>query len=50
MDTPLDQITQRVVEGSLKIPVKTSGLDQIGDAHMSMDESTAGAKIVVLVT
>jgi hypothetical protein len=48
MDTPLESIAQRVVEGSLKIPIKTFHLDQIVDAHIAMDESTAGAKIVVL--
>lgn len=49
MDTPLNEIAQRVVDGSLKIPIKTFRLDQIVEAHVAMDESTAGAKIVVLV-
>jgi hypothetical protein len=48
MDTPLESIAQRVVEGSLRIPIKTFHLDQIVDAHIAMDEGTA-AKIVVLV-
>jgi D-arabinose 1-dehydrogenase-like Zn-dependent alcohol dehydrogenase len=49
METPLNEIAQRVAEGTLKIPIKTFRLDQIVEAHVAMDESTAGAKIVVLV-
>jgi hypothetical protein len=49
MDTALDHIAQRVVEGSLKIPVKTFRLDQIVDADISIERSTAAAKIVVLM-
>jgi hypothetical protein len=49
METPLNEIAQRVVEGSLQIPIKIFRLDQIVEAHLAMDESTAGAKIVVLV-
>jgi len=49
METPLDEIAQRVVDGSLNIPVKTFRFNQIVEAHVAMDESTAGAKIVVLI-
>ena len=49
METPLNDIAQQVVEGSLNIPIRTSRLDQIVEAHVAMDESTASAKIVVLV-
>jgi hypothetical protein len=48
MDTPLESIAQRVVKGSLRMPIKAFYLDHIVDAHMAMDEVTA-AKIVVLV-
>lgn len=46
---PLDQIAQRVVDGTLKIPIKTYRIDQIVEAHRAMDGNTAGGKIVVLV-
>ncbi|CZR57151.1 related to NADPH:quinone reductase and related Zn-dependent oxidoreductases [Phialocephala subalpina] len=46
---PLDRIAQRVVDGTLKIPIKTFTMDQIVDAHRAMDENTAGGKIVVVV-
>jgi hypothetical protein len=49
METPLNEIAQRLAEGTLKIPIKTFPLDQVVEAHISMDENTAGAKIVVLV-
>ncbi|RDL39680.1 GroES-like protein [Venustampulla echinocandica] len=44
----LDDIAQKVVDGSIKIPIKTYRLDQIVEAHKAMEENTAGAKIVVL--
>lgn len=46
---PLDELAQRVVDGTLKIPIKTFTIDEIVQAHHAMDDSTAGAKIVVLV-
>jgi hypothetical protein len=49
METPLNEIAERVADGSLNIPVKTFRLNQIVEAHIAMGESTAGAKIVVLV-
>jgi D-arabinose 1-dehydrogenase-like Zn-dependent alcohol dehydrogenase len=49
MTTPLEQIAQQVLEGSIRIPIKTFTLDQIVEAHQAMDDNTALAKIVVLV-
>jgi NADPH:quinone reductase-like Zn-dependent oxidoreductase len=49
MATPIDEIARQVVDGSLSIPIKTFTLDQIVEAHQAMDDSTACAKIVVLV-
>jgi hypothetical protein len=49
MDTPLDQIAQKVVDGTLKVPIKTCTLDQIVQAQQAMDDNTAGAKIEVLL-
>lgn len=46
---PLDQIAQKVVDGTLKVPFKTFPIDDIAEAHRAMEENTAGAKIVVLV-
>jgi len=46
---PLDQIAQRVVDGTLKIPIKTFTIDEIVEAHRAMEDNTAGGKIVVLV-
>ena len=46
---PLDEIAQRMVDGSLKIPVKTFPFNQIAEAHQAMEDNEAGAKIVVLI-
>lgn len=46
---PFHEIAQHIVDGSLKIPVKTFRLDQIVEAHRCMEENEAGAKIVVLI-
>jgi NADPH:quinone reductase-like Zn-dependent oxidoreductase len=46
---PLDEIAQRTVDGSLKVPVKTFPFDQIVEAHRAMEENEAGSKIVVLL-
>ena len=48
MKTPINEIAQRVVEGTLKVPSKVFRLDQIAKAHQCMDESMACGKIVVL--
>jgi hypothetical protein len=46
---PLDEIAQQVVDGSLKIPIKTFRMSEIVEVHRMLDESSAAAKIVVLV-
>lgn len=49
METPLTQLCQWVEEGSLKVPVgKVFRLDDIVEAHLTMEENRAGGKIVVL--
>lgn len=47
--TPLDEIAQLVKDGTIHIPIKTYRLDQIVEAHQAMDDSTAAAKIVIMV-
>jgi D-arabinose 1-dehydrogenase-like Zn-dependent alcohol dehydrogenase len=49
MATPLEQIAYQILEGNITIPIKTFTLDQIVEAHQAMEDSTALAKIVVLV-
>jgi NADPH:quinone reductase-like Zn-dependent oxidoreductase len=49
MATPLEQIARQILEGNITIPIKTFTLDQIVEAHQAMEDSTALAKIVVLV-
>ncbi|KAJ7454749.1 chaperonin 10-like protein [Mycena latifolia] len=49
MQTPLDEIARLVAEGTLNIPIKSFRLDQIVDAHREMEESSACAKMVVLI-
>ncbi|KAJ7678488.1 chaperonin 10-like protein [Mycena rosella] len=49
METPLDEIARLVDNGTLRIPIKSYRLDQIVAAHGAMDESTACAKMVVLI-
>lgn len=49
METPLEEIAQRVVDGILQVPIQTFKFEQIVEAHQAMDDSTVGAKIVVLV-
>ncbi|KAF4631116.1 hypothetical protein G7Y89_g7016 [Cudoniella acicularis] len=49
METPLDEIALLVAEGKLHIPIKSYRLDQIVEAHHEMDESTACAKMVVVL-
>ncbi len=46
---PLDEIAQRMVDGSLKTPVKTFPFDQNVEAHQAMEDNDDGAKIVVLI-
>jgi len=49
METPLDEIAGLVKEGKLKIPIKTYKLDDIVQAHRDMEETTVGAKMVVVL-
>jgi NADPH:quinone reductase-like Zn-dependent oxidoreductase len=49
METPLDEVAQLVKNGSIHIPIKTYRLDQIVEAHRDMEETSVGAKMVVLV-
>ena len=49
METPLDEIAQKIADGSMEVPIKTYTLDQIIEAYQAMEDNTAGAKMVVLV-
>jgi NADPH:quinone reductase-like Zn-dependent oxidoreductase len=47
--TPFDELLQQVASGTLHVQVgKTFPLDEIVEAHRSMEENKAGGKIVVL--
>jgi NADPH:quinone reductase-like Zn-dependent oxidoreductase len=48
MATPIEELAQQIKDGKMKIPVKVFHLDNIVEAHKSMEENTAGGKIVVL--
>jgi NADPH:quinone reductase-like Zn-dependent oxidoreductase len=49
MRTPLEELAQQVAAGSLHVPIgRTFHLDQIVEAHATMEENRAGGKIVVL--
>jgi NADPH:quinone reductase-like Zn-dependent oxidoreductase len=49
MSMPLDELIEAVANGQLKLqPGSVFTLDQIVDAHRSMEENRAGGKIVVL--
>jgi NADPH:quinone reductase-like Zn-dependent oxidoreductase len=49
MHTPLSELAQQVVAGTLRVQIgKTFTLDQIVEAHRCMEENKAGGKIVVL--
>lgn len=45
---PVNEVARGMMNGSMKIPIKTFKLEQIVEAHVAMDESTAAAKMVVL--
>ncbi|KAL8818864.1 MAG: hypothetical protein Q9191_007847 [Dirinaria sp. TL-2023a] len=45
---PVNAVARGVLEGRLRIPVKTYRLEEIVEAHVAMDESSAAAKMVVL--
>ena len=49
IETPIDEVAQLVKNGSIHIPIKTYRLDQIVEAHRDMEETSVGAKMVVLV-
>lgn len=46
---PLNEVARGIQNGTMHIPIKTWRLDQIVEAHAMMDESTAAAKMVVLI-
>ena len=49
METPLDDLTRQIKEGKLKVHIgKVFRLDDIVEAHRTMEENSAGGKIVVL--
>jgi len=49
MNKPLNELVQQIVEGKLKIQIgKVFKLDEIVEAHRTMEGNTAGGKIVVL--
>lgn len=49
IDTPLQEMVEQIEAGTLPIVVgKTFGLDDIVEAHATMEENRAGGKIVVL--
>ena len=48
-NTPLEEMVKQIKEGKLKVQVgKTFKLDEIVEAHRTMEENRAGGKIVVL--
>ncbi|MCJ1275508.1 hypothetical protein MMC21_003311 [Puttea exsequens] len=50
VNTPLEEMLKQIKEGSLKVIVgKTFGLEDIVEAHRTMEENRAGGKIVLLV-
>ena len=49
-NTPLEEMIQQIKAGTLKVSVgKTFRLDEIVEAHRTMEESRAGGKIVLLM-
>jgi NADPH:quinone reductase-like Zn-dependent oxidoreductase len=49
METPIDEVAQLVQNGSIHIPIKTYRLEQIVEAHRDMEETSVGAKMVVIM-
>lgn len=48
--TPLEEMIRQIKDGKLKVSVgKTFSLDQIVEAHRTMEENRAGGKIVILM-
>lgn len=49
MNTPLQELVDQIEAGTLPIAIgKTYRLEEIVEAHKTMEENTAGGKIVVL--
>jgi NADPH:quinone reductase-like Zn-dependent oxidoreductase len=49
MSTPLQEMTEQIEAGTLPVSIgKTFKLDEIVEAHRTMEENRAGGKIVVL--
>jgi len=47
--TPLNKFIKQIVDRTMVVPIgRTFSLDQIVEAHQTMDNNTAGGKIVVL--
>jgi NADPH:quinone reductase-like Zn-dependent oxidoreductase len=49
LDTPIEEVARLMKNGTIHIPIKTYRLDQIVEAHLDMEETSVGAKMVVLV-
>ena len=51
MRTPLEELAQQIAAGTLKIQVgRVFQMEEIVEAHRTMEENKAGGKIVVLVS
>jgi NADPH:quinone reductase-like Zn-dependent oxidoreductase len=49
-ETPLEDLAGQIEKGTLKVQIgKTFKLEEIGEAHRTMEENKAGGKIVILV-
>jgi hypothetical protein len=49
MAMPLEELAQKLADRASPFPIKTFTLDQIVEVHEAMENSSALAKIVVLV-
>lgn len=50
VNTPLEEMAQQIKKGTLKVTVgKTFPLEEIAEAHRTMEENRAGGKIVLLM-
>lgn len=50
INTPLAEMIRQIAENKLKVSVgKTFSLDQIVEAHETMENNSAGGKIVLLM-
>lgn len=49
MNTPLQEMVRQIEAGTLPVAIgKTFKLDEIVEAHRTMEENKAGGKIVIL--